>query len=114
MPSVSLFAGSLLVSLYPVLLPDVTSPGGEGAVSGLPGMLAVRVADLAWPARPGGDGRSALVAAGAGKISAGDRVVFFRPVVITAAVVRRTGGCRLPGIRLIMPAWEWPRTGSAR
>jgi hypothetical protein len=83
--------------LYPAILPDVTSSRGEDAASGLPGMLAVRVADLAWPARPGGDGRSALVAAGAGKISAGDRVVFFKPVVIAAAVVRRDGRVQAAG-----------------
>jgi hypothetical protein len=79
---------------YPAALPDVTSSCAEGSPAGLPGMLAVRAADLSWPARPGGDGRSALVAAGAGKIAAGDLVVFFKPVVIAPAVVRRGAGHR--------------------
>ncbi len=82
---------------YPAILPDVTTSCAEDAAAGLPGMLAVRVADLAWPARPGGDGRSALVAAGAGKIATGDRVVFFKPVVIAPAVVRRDGRVQANG-----------------
>jgi len=82
---------------YPAIVPDVTSSRGEDSAAGLPGLLAVRVADLAWPARPGGDGRSALVAAGAGKIATGDRVVFFKPVVIAAAVVRRDGRVQARG-----------------
>jgi hypothetical protein len=79
---------------YPAALPDVTPSRAEGFP---PGMLAVRAADLAWPARPGGDGRSALVAAGAGKIAAGDLVVFFKPVVIALAVVRRDGRVQAAG-----------------
>ncbi len=56
----------------------VTPPGTEDAALGLlgrAGMVAVRVADLASPAGPdlGKDGRSALVAAGAGKIRSGMR-----------------------------------------
>ncbi len=82
---------------YPVTLPDVTPSCAEGSPAGVPGMLAVRVADLAWPARPGGDGRSALVAAGAGKIATGDLVAFFKPVVIAPAVVRRDGRVQAAG-----------------
>jgi hypothetical protein len=60
----------------PAVLPGVTLAGGEDAVFerlGGAGMVAVRVQDLISPARPGlgKDGRSALVAAGAGKIRPG-------------------------------------------
>jgi hypothetical protein len=80
---------------YPATLRDVTPSRAEGSPAGLPGMLAVRTADLSWPARPGGDGRSALVAAG--KIATGDLVVFFKPVVIAPAVVRRDGRVQAAG-----------------
>ena len=95
---------------YPVTPPDVTSSGAEDPVLGLlgqAGMVAVRVADLISPAGPdlGKDGRSALVAAGAGKIRSGDAVVFLKPVVVAPAVVRRDGGCRLAGTRLSTPGW---------
>ena len=45
-------------------------------------MVAVRVADLGSPAREGlgKDGRTALIAAGAGPIRTGDPVVFCKPV----------------------------------
>ena len=81
--------------------PDVT-PDAEDAVPGLPGqagMVAVRVADLAWPARRGSGtgGRTALTAAGAGKIRAGDLVVFCKPVAIAPAVVRRDGRVQAAG-----------------
>ena len=82
---------------YPAMLPDVTPSRGEDTAGGLPGMLAIRTSDLAWPARPGGDGRSALVAASAGKIATGDLVVFFKPVVIAPAVVRRDGRVQAAG-----------------
>ncbi len=54
---------------YPVMPPDVTSSGAEGAAPGLPGlagMVAVRAADLASPCRRGlgRDGRTAVTAAG--------------------------------------------------
>src|ERR1035441_7300289 len=73
----------------PATLPDVTPSRAEGSPAGLPGMLARRTAHRSATARPGGDGRSALVAAG--KIATGDLVVFFKPVVIAPAVVRRDG-----------------------
>jgi hypothetical protein len=62
-------------------------------------MVAVRVADLASPAGRGlgKDGRSALVAAGAGKIGTGDLVVFLKPVAVAAAVVRRDGRVQAAG-----------------
>jgi hypothetical protein len=62
-------------------------------------MVAVRVADLASPAGRGlgKDGRPALVAAGAGRIRAGDLVVFLRPVAVAPAVVRRDGRVQAAG-----------------
>jgi hypothetical protein len=87
---------------YPAVPSGVTSSAGDNAVCGLPGgaaMVAVRVADLAWPAGRGlgKDGRSALVAAGAGRICTGDLVVFLKPVVIAPAVVRRDGRVQAAG-----------------
>jgi hypothetical protein len=62
-------------------------------------MVAVRVADLASPARVGlgSDGRTALTAAGAGPIRSGDVVVFLKPVAVAAAVVRRDGRVQAAG-----------------
>ena len=79
----------------PVMPPAVT-PCAEESALGLPGpagMVAVRVADLSWPARPepGVGARTALVAAGAGTIATGDVVVWLKPVAVTRAVVRRDG-----------------------
>ena len=87
---------------YLVTPPDVTPACAGDAVPGLPwqaGMVAVRVADLAWPAGPGlaGDGRTALVAAGAGEIRTGDVVMFLKPVAIAPAVVRRDGRVQAGG-----------------
>jgi hypothetical protein len=88
--------------LYPVMPPDVTSSGAEDAAPGLPGvagMVAVRAADLASPCRRGlgRDGRTALVAAGAGRIRSGDVVVWLKPVAVTRAVVRRDGRVQAAG-----------------
>jgi hypothetical protein len=87
---------------YPAALCDVTSARGQDAAAGLlggAGMVAVRVADLASPTGRGlgKDGRSALVAAGAGKIRSGDLVVFLKPVAVAAAVVRRDGRVQAAG-----------------
>ena len=87
---------------YPAVLPDVTLAGGADAVFELPGgagMVAVRVQDLISPAGRGlgKDGRSALVAAGAGRICSGDLVVFCKPVAVAAAVVRRNGRVQAAG-----------------
>ena len=62
-------------------------------------MVAVGVADLASPARKGlgKDGRTALVAAGAGPVRTGDLVVFCKPVAVAAAVVRRDGRVQAAG-----------------
>ena len=62
-------------------------------------MVAVRVADLASPARQGlgRDGRTALTAAGAGRIRSGDLVVWLKPVAVAPAVVRRDGRVQAAG-----------------
>ena len=62
-------------------------------------MVAVRVADLGSPAREGlgKDGRTALIAAGAGPIRTGDLVVFCKPVAVAPAVVRRDGRVQAAG-----------------
>jgi hypothetical protein len=76
-------------------------PGGQAGLEllGRAGMVAVRVADLASPAREGlgKDGRTALVAAGAGPVRTGDLVVFCKPVAVAAAVVRRDGRVQAAG-----------------
>src|SRR5437773_3715409 len=87
---------------YPVMPPDVTSSVVEDAalgLSGLAGMVAVRAADLASPCRRGlgRDGRTAVTAAGAGRIRSGDLVVWLKPVAVTRAVVRRDGRVQAAG-----------------
>ena len=87
---------------YPVMPPDVTPGCAEDAALGLlgqAGMVAVRVADLASPARRGlgRDGRTALMAAGAGRIRSGDLVVWLKPVAVAPAVVRRDGRVQAAG-----------------
>jgi hypothetical protein len=87
---------------YPAVPSDVTLDRAGDAGPGLleqAGMVAVRVADLASPAGRGlgKDGRTALVAASAGKIAAGDLVVFCKPVAVAPAVVRRDGRVQAAG-----------------
>jgi hypothetical protein len=87
---------------YPVMPPDVTPGCAEDAALGLlgqVGVVAVRVADLASPVRQGlgKDGRTALTAAGAGRIRSGDLVVWLKPVAVAAAVVRRDGRVQAAG-----------------
>src|SRR6266700_817375 len=80
--------------------PAAVTPWAEESALGRPGqagMVAVRIGDLAWPAGPGGDARTALTAAGAGKIRTGDLVVFLKPVVVARAVVRRDGRVQAAG-----------------
>ena len=76
-------------------------PGGQVGLEllGQAGVVAVRVADLASPARKGlgKDERTALVAAGAGRIGTGDLVVFCKPVAVASAVVRRDGRVQAAG-----------------
>ena len=90
------------MSFYPVMPPDVTPGCAEDAALGLlgqAGVVAVRVADLASPARQGlgKDGRTALTAAGAGRIRSGDLVVWLKPVAVAPAVVRRDGRVQAAG-----------------
>jgi hypothetical protein len=91
-----------LMPFYPVMPPDATPGCAEDAALGLlgqAGMVAVRVADLACPARRGlgKDGRTALTAAGAGRIRSGDLVVWLKPVAVARAVVRRDGRVQAAG-----------------
>jgi hypothetical protein len=90
------------MSFYPVMPPDVTPGCAEDAALGLlgqAGVIAVRVADLACPARRGlgRDGRTALTTAGAGRIRSGDLVVWLKPVAVAPAVVRRDGRVQAAG-----------------
>jgi hypothetical protein len=89
------------MSFYPVVPPDATLGSAEDALGllGQAGMVAVRVADLASPARRGlgRGGRTALVAAGAGRIRSGDLVVWLKPVAVAPAVVRRDGRVQAAG-----------------
>src|SRR6266568_7772588 len=74
-------------------------PASAAGLAGRAGVVAVRVADLAWPAgeSAGSDGRSALTVAGAGLIRTGDVVVFLKPVAVAPAVVRRDGRVQAAG-----------------
>src|SRR5215472_9043096 len=90
------------MSFYLVASPDVTLRCAENAALGLlgqAGVIAVKVADLASPARQGlgRDGRTALTAAGAGQIRSGDLVVWLKPVAVAPAVVRRDGRVQAAG-----------------
>ncbi len=64
-------------------------------------MVAVRVSDLASPARNGrplgGGDRSALVIAGTEQIRTGDQVVFLKVVAVAPAQVRRDGRVQAQG-----------------
>ena len=70
-------------------------PAGLGGA----GIVAVRAADLRSPLRrpPREGDRTALTAEGAGKIRAGDMVVFLKPVAVVPAVVRRDGRVQAGG-----------------
>jgi Transposase DDE domain len=87
------------VSFYPVssrpAIPGVEIPGGDQAAI----MVAVPVSALAWPVRAdsGGDGRSALVVAGAEPITAGEPMVWCKVVVTAPAVLRRDGRVQAAG-----------------
>jgi hypothetical protein len=62
-------------------------------------MVVVPVSVLSWPVGEGstGDGRSAMVVAGAGKIAKGELVVWCKVVAVAAAVVRRDGRVQADG-----------------
>ena len=87
------------MSFYPVsswpAIPGVEVPGADLAAV----MVAVPVSALAWPVRvdSGGDGRSALLVAGAEPVTAGDPVVWCKVVVVAPAVVRRDGRVQAEG-----------------
>src|SRR4249919_3007655 len=93
---------SLRVSFYPVsfrpAIPGVEIPGGDRAAAQAV-MVAVPVSALAWPVRAdsGGDGRSALVVAGAERITAGDPVAWCKIVVVAPALLRRDGRVQAQG-----------------
>jgi hypothetical protein len=74
-------------------------PGGWPPELAGAGIVAVRVADLDCPlGRPLREGdRTALTAAGAGKIRTGDLVVFLKPVAVAPAMVRRDGRVQAGG-----------------
>ena len=104
------------MSFYPVTPPEVTSDCAEDAALGLlgqVGVVAVRAGDPASPGRRGlgGDSRTALTAAGAGRIRAGDLVVWLKPVAVSVPWCAATGESRPPGIRLILFGWAWPDAG---
>lgn len=90
------------MSLYPAVpFPATSAAVADGWPAGLAGagIIAVRVADLASPLRrPLREGdRTALTAAGAGKIRTGDLVVFLKLVAVAPAVVRRDGKVQAGG-----------------
>src|SRR6266536_2082561 len=77
--------GSLLMPFYPAVLPDVTLAGGEDAVFKLPGGAQMVAVRVQDLVSPARRGWCAAM-----------------------------GGCRPPGIRLIMPAWAWRRSDWTR
>ena len=106
------------MSFYPASASDATATGTQGGGpggdhdAGLDGggsaaaalacggavMVAVRVEDLIWPVRDGGqDDRSGLVVAGTEKIRSGDDVVWLKVVAVTPALVRRDGRVQADG-----------------
>jgi hypothetical protein len=90
------------MSVCPVVPSDVTLTAVEQAGLGLlggVGMVAVRLGDLRSPAGAGlgRDGRTALVAAGAGRVRTGDVMVFCKPVAVARVVVRRDGRVQAGG-----------------
>ena len=92
------------MSFYSALPSVASTPGdGMGAASGsdteATRMVAVPVSALAWPVRAGsgGDGRSALVVAGAEPIVAGALVAWCKVVVVAPALLRRDGRVQAVG-----------------
>lgn len=77
---------------------DAGGPVGAGWTGGGAVMVAVRVEDLIWPVREGGqDDRSGLVVAGTEKIRSGDEVVWLKVAAVTPALVRRDGRVQAEG-----------------
>ena len=106
------------MSLYPAV-PSAASPA---RVSGWPPelgdarVIAVRLGDLRSPLRrPAREGdRTALTAAGAGTIRAGDVVVFCSRPRSRRRWSAATGGYRLAGTRPITPGSGLPSSGLMR
>ncbi|MGH3569903.1 MAG: transposase [Pseudonocardia sp.] len=90
------------MSFYPIssrpTIPGVEVPGGD-QVAAQAVMVAIPVSALAWPVRAGsgGDGRSALMVAGAEPVTAGGLVAWCKVVVVAPAVVRRDGRVQAQG-----------------
>lgn len=92
------------MSSYPAPSSTASLPAELGVACGDAGatlMVAVPVSALAWPVRAGagGDGRSALVVAGAEKIAAGEPVAWCKVVVVAPALLRRDGRVQAAGRR---------------
>ncbi len=92
------------MSFYSDLPSAASTPGDGGSVAPPEGgettrMVAVPVSALAWPVRvsSGGEGRSALVVAGAEPITAGDLVAWCKVVVVAPALRRRDGRVQAAG-----------------
>ncbi|MDN5859651.1 MAG: transposase, partial [Pseudonocardia sp.] len=93
------------MSFYSAVPSAASTPGDGGSGAGSGGLLettlmvAVPVSALAWPvqAGSGGDGRSALVVAGAQRITAGESVAWCKVVAVAPALVRRDGRVQAAG-----------------
>jgi hypothetical protein len=86
------------VSFYPAASPSPSVLAGEGDLpAGV--MAAVRLGDVIWPLSrlPRAGDRSAAVIAGTARIRAGEQVVFFKPVAVATARVRRDGQVQAAG-----------------
>jgi hypothetical protein len=80
-------------------LPSGQGAGDDARLAGAAPVIAIRAADLVWPARrlPAGGDRTALVVAGTPQIRTGDQVVFVKVVAVAPAVVRRDGRVQAGG-----------------
>ena len=92
------------MSFYSALPSAASTPGDGGSIAAPESgettrMVAVPVSALAWPVRAGsgGDGRSALVVAGAERITAGEPVAWCKVVVVAPALLRRDGRVQAQG-----------------
>ncbi len=86
------------MSFYPAASPSPSVLAGAGDLpAGV--MAAVRLGDVIWPLSrlPRAGDRSAAVIAGTARIRAGEQVVFFKPVAVATARVRRDGRVQAAG-----------------
>ena len=99
------------MEFYPVLPADASpGAGGMDAPGVMPGIVAVRPADLR---RPGRGGVSALVTVppGGRPLASGEELVFCHQVTVSPAVVRRSGEVQAAAGRPITsPSACWRRT----